>query len=103
MEAGEITIIEILTVNEAHVEEAKEMAMRVVAYDSQVPGVHRIWVIQDAQQPNEFAFVGLVDAERVAEIDREIHEADWYKAMAPRWHEILVPGRWRRLIGPAVG
>jgi len=103
MANAEITVVEIMTVKDEYVEEAKEMATRVVAYDAEVPGVHRIWVIQDAQRPNEFAFVGLVDAERMAEIDREIHEADWYKAMAPRWHEILVPGRWRRLVGPALG
>ncbi len=103
MANAEVTVIEILTVNEAYVEEAREMITRSVALISPIPGVHRAWAIQDPQRPNEFAFVSLLDAERAAEIVREVGEAEWHKAMAPRWGEILVMERLRRIMGPALG
>jgi hypothetical protein len=102
MEAGEMTVIELLTVQEGRVDEAKEMMARSVALFSQIPGVHRAWAIQDQRRPGEFAFVSLLDAARASEIERESDEAEWHKAMLPRWGEILIRERFRRIIGPTV-
>jgi len=102
MDSDEVTIIELLTVQAEHADEAKELIARSVQYFRQTSGVHRAWAVQDRAKPGEFAFVSLVDAARVAEIQRATAEAEWHKAMQPRWHEILDPGKFRQVIGPSL-
>ena len=44
----------------------------------------------------------LVATTRVPETGRNEAKAEWHKAMQPRWHEILDPGKFRQVIGPSL-
>ncbi len=102
MQAGELMIIEMATIQEGKAGEAREAQLHSVELIGQMPGVHHAWAIQDQANPCEQAIILVVDAARWPDIQREIDEAEWHKELVPRVLPLIVRERVRRVIGPAV-